>query len=233
MEALHALQTVDDALDRLQDEEVSSPLHAKVREARARLEALRVKLERVEAKEASLNRQLRRLELDLNAISGDIAGVETKLFGGEVRSAKELSNLQERHAALLERKGRLEDAALASMEEVEAVQALVTKAREAARRATQRLAAAELELSEAQAAWEAERARLSEERAAAAARVDSHHLERYERLRERIRRPVAKVENGTCGGCHLSLPTAMKSPGPGELSQCPHCGRILWWSAGE
>jgi len=231
MQALHALQAVDEALHRLKEEQESSPLLAKVEQARVRLEVRSLELERARAQVSALRKQLRRLELDLESTSSEIAGVEAKLFGGDVRSAKELANLQEKHAALLSRKERLEDEVLASMEEVEAAQAQVAQAQRAAVRAEEALAASQSELSQARAAWEAECARLAQERAAAAARVDPRLLERYENLRRKIRRPVAKAENRTCSGCHLAFPTAMKAPAPGELSQCPHCGRLLWWPA--
>ena len=233
MEALHALQIVDDALDRLKEEQESSPLLDKVEEARAQLEARSLELERARAKENALRKQLRRLELDLEKAAGEIAGVEAKLFGGEVRSAKELANLQERHAALLSRRERLEDEVLAAMEAVEAAEEAAAGAGRAAERAAESLAAAEGELSKARQAWEAKARRLAEERAAAASRVDPLLLERYESLRLRMPRPIAKVESRTCSGCHLAFPTAMKAPAPGELSQCPHCGRLLWWPGGS
>jgi hypothetical protein len=41
--------------------------------------------------------------------------------------------------------------------------------------------------------------------------------------------PVAAVEAGTCGECHLSLPTALQSSLATrvEIRRCPHCKRLL------
>lgn len=231
MEALYALQTLDVALDRLREERESSPLIGELEKARSLLEALRSRRDQAKAREGELKKSLRRLEHDLDSTVGEIAAVEAKLFSGNVRSAKELSSLQERLEGLKRQRELLEEDVLAHMEAVESAEEATKAAEHHVVRAEEAEATSRTALEEAQAVWKAEAQRLAKERSATASSIDPSRLERYESLRRRMRRPVAKVENRTCSGCHVAFPTGMKAPNAGELSQCPHCDRLLWWPA--
>lgn len=229
MEALYALQALDTALERLQAERAASPLVGALERARSELALTRSKKEAARAQESESKRRLRRLELDLESTDGEIAAVEAKLFGGGLRSAKELSSLQERLDALKRQKERLEEEVLALMEAAEAAEEALREAERLEARAAEVEASSRAELAKAEGSWRAEAERLAEERSASASRIDPDLLERYENLRRRLRRPIAKVESRACSGCHVTLPTGMKAPDRDELSLCPHCGRLLWW----
>jgi predicted nucleic acid-binding Zn-ribbon protein len=54
---------------------------------------------------------------------------------------------------------------------------------------------------------------------------------RYESIRSRRPVAIAKTHDGTCLGCHMSLPPMMfqKMLQQGEFEQCPSCRRILYY----
>ena len=82
---------------------------------------------------------------------------------------------------------------------------------------------------------EAERAKLSADRARAVAKLPVVLYRRYESIRTRRPVAIAKTYDGTCLGCHLSVPPMMfqKMRRQEEFEQCPNCRRILYYMPRE
>jgi hypothetical protein len=78
---------------------------------------------------------------------------------------------------------------------------------------------------------EAERTKRNAARAAAIARLPAVLYRRYESIRQKRPVAIAKTHDGTCLGCHLSVPPMMfqKMRRQEEFEQCPHCRRILYY----
>jgi uncharacterized protein len=78
---------------------------------------------------------------------------------------------------------------------------------------------------------EAEKAARSAERARVVARLPVVIYRRYESIRTRRPVAIAKTHDGTCLGCHLSVPPMMfqKMRRQEEFEQCPNCRRILYY----
>jgi predicted nucleic acid-binding Zn-ribbon protein len=78
---------------------------------------------------------------------------------------------------------------------------------------------------------EGEKATRSAERARVVAKIPVVLYRRYESIRTRRPVAIAKTHDGTCSGCHLSVPPMMfqKMRRQEEFEQCPHCRRILYY----
>jgi uncharacterized protein len=78
---------------------------------------------------------------------------------------------------------------------------------------------------------EAEKASRSADRAKVVARLPVVLYRRYESIRTRRPVAIAKTHDGTCLGCHLSVPPMMfqKMRRQEEFEQCPQCRRILYY----
>jgi predicted nucleic acid-binding Zn-ribbon protein len=78
---------------------------------------------------------------------------------------------------------------------------------------------------------EAEKATRSAERAKVVAQLPVVLYRRYESIRTRRPVAIAKTHDGTCLGCHLSVPPMMfqKMRRQQEFEQCPNCRRILYY----
>lgn len=231
LEALHTLQEIDSELLRIRAGDVTAKERKAADDALRRLAEEKGKAEKVAAKLAAVDKRRRRLELDLKSVESEIELLDRKLFGGEVTSAKELGALQERLDATRKRKHALEDDILACLDSLEQGQVLAEKLdRRISTLARQTDEQQEL-LAAALARWEGRRAELEAERERIAASVPSALVERYESLYDRLNgRPVARVENRTCMGCRVELPTSMRPPKEEATSRCPRCGRLLWWN---
>ena len=63
-----------------------------------------------------------------------------------------------------------------------------------------------------------------------AAKLDQALLSRYRAIKQHCTPPMAKLVNGQCGGCFMSLPSAtLRELKLGEKTvECDNCGRILY-----
>jgi hypothetical protein len=87
-------------------------------------------------------------------------------------------------------------------------------------------------IGEAEAEIDAEVAAEADARAALAGKLPEDLIQRYERLRLRLGGiGAARLEHGSCGGCHLALPAVeldqIRRAPPEAVITCEQCGRIL------
>lgn len=61
--------------------------------------------------------------------------------------------------------------------------------------------------------------------------IDKRDLRLYEKISRRMTHAIVPVEDRTCLGCYIALPTSAVSltTDPGQLLTCENCGRILYW----
>ncbi len=78
---------------------------------------------------------------------------------------------------------------------------------------------------------ERERETLLGERAAAVKLLPPILYRRYEAIRARKPKAIARTSDGTCSGCNISVPPMMfqKMLRSEEFEQCPQCKRILYY----
>jgi len=190
--------------------------------ARASLAAEKERLEALRVRQRSL-------EWDTDDLRSKLKAANDKLYSGQVTSAKELINLQKDGEAIQARCSRVEDDALAIMDQVSQVEAGI--------------ASSSRDLERLEAGWrseqeklgaEAERLRsviagLCERRASLASGIASEAVAVYTEARKQKGRAVARVEQGTCRGCGIILSTSHLQQARGNtLVRCSSCGRILY-----
>jgi len=63
-----------------------------------------------------------------------------------------------------------------------------------------------------------------------AAKIDSAMLEKYKAIKQHCTPPMAKLVEGQCSGCFMSLPSAtlLSLKNSDQLSLCDNCGRIIY-----
>jgi len=176
-----------------------------------------------------LKRQQHSLEWEIDALASKITAAEGKLYGGRIGNPKELANLQHEVEGLKSKRTQLEDKALEIMEQVEQTETSVANSGS--------------ELKKLEAEWQSQQQQLSgniEELEAALSErkrkrqtlstsIDPQTAESYEELKRQKGTAVAKVEQGICRGCRISLSAAqLHQVRTGGLVQCSNCGRILF-----
>ena len=176
-----------------------------------------------------LKHQQHDAEWEVDDILSKIANAEEKLYSGKINNPKELTNLQQEINSLKAKRNKLEDQTLEIMERVE----LVTKS----------VTALDVELKRLEIEWQNQQQKLSTDlqrlkaviadlknkRELLATEIDSQLVEVYNELKKQRGTAVAKVEQGICQGCRISLPiTELQRARRGSLVRCSSCGRILF-----
>jgi len=223
---LYQLQEVDLELESNERalQQVASQLgeSQEVVRARNKLASERQRLE-------ELRRQQHSLEWEIDGIATKLTAAEDKLYSGSICSPKELANLQHEVDGLKTRRSQLEDKALDIMEQVELATASVAtidsqlKTMEAEWQSQQQQLSADMEQLKAVLS------NLKHKRQTLAAEIDPRAVELYQELKNQKGTAVAKVEQGICRGCRISLSaTELQRARSGSLTQCSSCGRILF-----
>jgi len=223
---LYQLQEVDLELESNEQaiKEITSQLGESeaVAEVRNKLEA-----ENEQLKESA--KEQRSLELEIDGVASKLATVEKDMYSGKIGNPKELTDLQHEADGLKTRRNKMEDQALEKMEQSESTR--------------KGIATLDSELKEMEKEWQSQQEQLSAEleehnkavaelnkkREAICADIDSETIEIYQELRKQRGTAVAKVEQGMCLGCRISLPvTELQRVRSGGVVRCSSCGRILF-----
>ena len=176
-----------------------------------------------------LRHQLHSAEWEIDDFDSKIKSVEEQLYSGKISSPKELSSLQHEANTLKDHRGQIETRTLEIMDNVEKAEAGVADARS--------------ELNKLEGEWQALQQQLSAEieqlnkiiadvknnREQMSAGIDSQAVESYEKLRKLKGQAIARVEQGICQACRISLPSSeLQQVRGGNMVQCGSCGRILF-----
>jgi hypothetical protein len=225
---LYELQEVD--LEIEAKREALSLVESRLGESEALAEA-RISLAREEEQLAELERSQRLGEWEVEDLRAKTALLEGKLYGGSVKSPKELASLQGQAEHLNRRKRGLEDKVFDIMTEVEALQKRLTIKSSEAERMEENWREEQASLSREHAELSDALATLDRKRNDLTSRIDEASLELYQTLRKKRQgRAVAKVEQGMCQGCRIVLPMSelQRARMGQELVQCSSCERILY-----
>jgi len=172
----------------------------------------------------------REREIQLDSVTHKLSASQGRLYSGAVQNPKELQGLGEEVEYLNQRVDELQDAVLESLIEVE-------EAQDALRQAEKSFAGIEDQ-------WKAEQSKITGElerldirltelmndRKFVESALGKADLELYDDLRRRKgRAPIARLINGTCKGCGVSLPVAEahRVRDDQALVFCSSCGRLL------
>jgi hypothetical protein len=168
-------------------------------------------------------------EWEIDDIATKLATAEETLFSGRIKNPKELTNLQHEVEAFKARRNQLEDKALEIMDQVEQSETGVAKISSELETLKAEWQRHQQQLSEESERLKTMLSNLSHKRQLLAAETDPKAVEFYQHLRKGKGTAVARVEQGICRGCRISLPTTeLQQARSGDLVQCSSCGRILF-----
>ncbi len=225
---LFRLQQVDRQIDRTraQLDAIKKTLENDV-ELKAALQA--VEITQIENHRASHNTKTAEAEVDAQKIK--IEQAESSLYGGNVKNPKELQDLQKDIVSLKKHLATLEDRQLEAMLKGEAADNELQKAKVELDKIQARLGSEHGKLIEEQSVHFKQLEKLTEEREAALAPIESSLLQIYEGLRQQ-KRGVAVVEviDNACTACGTTVNASFQQNARSQkqLVNCPSCGRIIF-----
>ena len=191
---------------------------------------------RVQSKLTSEQRRLDELrhqqhsaEWEIDDIVSKLAAADEQLYSGRIRNPKELTNLQHEVDMLKAKRDQLENNALEIMDQVELAEASVVATGSEVEKLEAEWRSQQQQLSADVEALKSKLSALQHKRQLLSAEIDSQAVEVYDELRKQKGQAVAKVEQGICRGCRISLPSSeLQQARSGGLMQCSSCGRVLF-----
>ena len=223
---LYQLQETDIEFE--SNEQAQRQIAGQLGESQAVVET-RNKLAQEQQRQEELMHQQHTQEWEVEDLGNKLKTAEDELYSGRIRNPKELTNLQHEIDGLKAKRSQLEDKALEIMGQVESCTRSVAvikgelKTLETECRKQQKQLSTELEqLKTIQSNLIHKRQLLADE-------VDPETIGVYEALKKHKGIAVARVEQGICGRCRISLPvTELQRVRGGSLVRCSSCDRILF-----
>ncbi|MFC1904037.1 zinc ribbon domain-containing protein [Chloroflexota bacterium] len=208
-------QTLKQMLSQLGDNRVVVAAQAKLTSAKQHLDDL-------------ANKQ-HSAEWETDDLVSKLTAAEGELYSGHIKNPKELTSLQHEVELLKAKRDQMENKVLEIMDQVESAEASVATLSGELRKLEAEWHNQQKQLS---AGVEVLKSRLTEtkhKRQLLVAEVNPQAVEVYDKLRKNKGQAVAKVEQGICRGCRISLPSGdLQQVRGGNLVQCSSCGRILY-----
>jgi hypothetical protein len=176
-----------------------------------------------------LTAQQKSTEWEIDDLSAKIKDTEKKLYGGKIFNSKELSSLQQETDDFKKRRSGFEDKSLELMDQLEILRKTIAGSKEELdkmeiqwKEQQKQLVVELMQLKAAQVVQESNRKQLT-------ALFDAETIDTYQELRKRKGTAVAKVEQGICQGCRITLPnTDLQRAKGGGVVRCSSCGRIIF-----
>jgi len=223
---LYELQEVDLAFEA--QELALKELISQLGESQAVLSA-RSQLTSEEQRLEELGHEQHSLEWEIDDITTKVTKAEEELYSGRVGNPKELANLQHEIEVLKAKRSELEDRAIEVMEQGEGAKARTDTLKSELKKLEAEWQAQQKELAADKEQLEAEIVNLKQKRDQVSFQVDPGVLDFYVGLKKQKGTAVARVEQGVCRGCRISLSNAeMQRARGGDLIQCSSCGRLLF-----
>lgn len=226
------LQEADTHLDQIAHRRANLTEVGRVRECDTALQRLRTLIVAGETEVSDREREVRKLELDVEQVRMRADKDQQLLDGGAISNPKQLEDLAHEVASLARRASTLEDEELELMERLEdARTSLAALQVERARIDVELLEAADA-LAGVERDLDDEQAAATKHREHVATQIPADLLRAYEKSRvDNGGIGAALLQHGRCGGCRLSInPNEMariKAAPSNEVLRCEECRRIL------
>jgi uncharacterized protein len=224
---LYDLQQIEMDIEQKQGRLTQIQLKLSDREAVAQAEA---KLEQERQALSSLSKEQKSTEWQVEDVTTKAKAIEDKLYSGQVKNPKELLGLQKDLESLKLKQKQLEDKILEIMSQADESNGRLASCESVLTKETQLWRESQDQLKNEQAELELAVAGLKERCSHLRSQINSAHLALYDRIRsDKSGQGVARVEQGMCMGCRISLPISIvqRIRLGDEIVQCPSCNRIM------
>ncbi|MFR9774902.1 zinc ribbon domain-containing protein [Micromonospora sp. MS34] len=224
------LQAIDTALAQLAHRRRTLPELAELEALARELSALEDERVRAQVAVDDLDRDIARLEKDIDQVRARKSKDEARLAAGS-GPARELEAIQHELVSLNRRQGDLEDAELELMEQRETAQGVLDGVERRIADARDRRAAAEQRREESLAEIAKDEEFKRGARQPLAGDLPSDLVALYDRIREDTGLGAALLTGARCGGCRLELSGAdlarIRKAAPDDVVRCEECRRIM------
>lgn len=167
-------------------------------------------------------------EKELAFMSKEYQELEKKLYGDNIKSAKELEQLQKKIDAAKQEIASKEEKVYSELEKTDNLSARIQSNEQLVTEKKVLRDKKQREMNEWLIRNKAQCDEIDEACATIIEGIDKNIWGKYLELSRKIPQPIAKLENGICSGCRLSVPERQIVNSMGQLVYCDNCGRIIF-----
>jgi predicted nucleic acid-binding Zn-ribbon protein len=228
------IQNLDLATDAARSRSADLPARKELPGIQTELAALDSKLVAARSERAQIKVEEERVGRDVAQLARDIESAEVERYSGKRKNEEEAALHDQSQARLREDQGSLEEREMELLESIEAVEEQIKEHESAHVTCSTNARERQNVIDEVEAEVASELKVLEKERQGLAPQAPATVLDAYERIRTQTRsvgRGAALLEDGSCTGCRVKLPsfelTGMLAEPEEALIQCPQCRRVL------
>lgn len=226
------LQEADTHLDQIAHRRANLTEVSRLRECEVALQRVRTLIVAGETEVSDREREVRRLENDVEQVRMRAAKDQSLLDSGAISNPKQLEDLSHEVTSLARRQSALEDEELELMERIEDARSSLSVHQAERARLDVELAESRDALVEIERELDDEQTVAAKHREHVAAGIPADLLRAYEKSRaDNGGIGAALLQHGRCGGCRLSInPNEMariRAARADEVLRCEECRRIL------
>ncbi len=231
LDLLWQYQNLDLTLDKYDKIRKNSPLRNKLIELKNYLVQQQEHLvkfnEEAEKKNHILNRISHEYEEILKAFKSDFDKVE----GGQVRSIKQLEEMQKAAVELKEKLAKKEEEIRGLLKDIQGLSSKLEEIRVRMVKAKKEYSTIKAEYDSEVSKIQKEYQEVKEQRNEIKNKLDPELIKRYNKLKKSRGTAIVMVEQSCCGGCNMSLAALVieRLKKGDDIIECENCGRILYW----
>jgi len=204
---------------------------------RKELKSLRKKIEEMEEeykaeceRQRELKKKLALDELKSKEIDGQIQELEKRIYGGEVKTMKELNKLQNKQASFKNILEQTESDILNTMMEIDELQKGLPQKKDMISSLIKEHNEKRLKIKQELDKINEEIIRLSTKAQELEGKIPVDLMSKYKRIEKVKPLPVSKIVDGKCSGCRMdvSVMVAQEVSRHDRIIYCESCGRILF-----
>lgn len=223
---LYQLQEIELALEA--NEQAQTKISNQLGESQEVLKA-RAKLAAEQKHIEELSKQQKSAEWEIDDLTTKIKAIEKKLYDGKITNSKELSNLQTESEDFKKRRSGFEDKVLDLMEQADLSRKNFDGINNDIARLVTQWQSQQKQLTGEMEQLKANHATLDSKKQVLVPQIDANAVGIYRELRKRKGTAIARIEQGTCLGCRITLPNSdLQQAKGGGLVKCSSCSRILF-----
>jgi predicted nucleic acid-binding Zn-ribbon protein len=232
LERLLVVQDLDTLLTQLTHRRAALAERVGLTGLEAELAVLAVEEREATARRGELVSVQKELETQIAAVNERRTGIEQRMYAARGSSTRDLQAMDEEVRHLNERRLELEEEELVAMVDQEPIDAALLALAERRGPIEEKAVALRAEVAQDQGEIDVELAAARAQRTAEAALLPAVLAERYEALRARMKGTgAARLIGHRCDGCHLELSPVevdrIRAATPDTVVTCDQCGRIL------
>jgi predicted nucleic acid-binding Zn-ribbon protein len=167
------------------------------------------------------------LEGQLEQIAEQFRQVDSLLYGGRVKNMKELEQLRTKQSLIRGDMEKLENRIYANMECGEQLQQKLAGEEQLLQLKRQEHSQKQEQFRRNCADYDVKLSELKQQCDQLISKVDPALFGQYVAIGHKRAQPVAKLVNGICSGCRLTVPVQQIDCNPAKLNFCENCGRML------